>query len=1058
MIIRGFNINGFGVFHQTEAQGLSSGLNIFLGENEAGKSTLLAFIRAVLFGFPANRGGINTYPPLHGGAHGGSLILDGAEGPVIITRSPGSYGGTVSVAYPGGAKGGRDDLLHMLGGTTAALYNNVYAFSLSELETLQSLTNEEVASALYGASLGAGVQSLSNARKKIAQKTGELFKPSGKNPLINQTISEFKENAVFVGQAAKDADVYQASVEEINGLGEAMKSSRAAVKKFREDILYYEKIINLWDHWIAYSQAKASLDGLPQDAIMLPEGSRPGLESVLEKMEEAGREIVVLKEEAAAEKIKAASLPVEPGLLDLGGVINSLNGEYARFRENQETLQRLSNQWDQKNLEVEALCKSLGEGWTRERLANRKGALFSKQELEANDLALSRAAEAAEQAKGRKSMRTEALEELRAEEDRRRESLEKVGAPGPAWESVLQSGQDPLVKAKAEARELSDLTAQEQRLAQEQTHLDQRMADAAASAWKRKRGAMPAFVFIIVAICCLALSLAKPELHFLLYLGGAGLIISCLIFIINSKTQPSAAFVEKMARKDPEFGRMSQTAEALAKNLKATKDKIESLAASLDLQTPVSLQALSELFTCLDNESERYRVWSGLYQGLMETGQKREAAASRLQEADSLYKEAEKKQTEAHAAWRVWLEEQGLPTSLSPRSAREALESMEKGAEILRQALSLERDIAQCRQTIQEFEDKLHRLAGSLGAPYPQPGMIQAMLQDLSDRLEKTRRNLAVKEEISSGLKGLERKILEKNLALEQLAEKRKGFLAQAQAENEEEFLEKFLISSERRIFLAKLESSAAAMGNISGEKDLSRLLILLETLDRDACRIKLQEARDALALADEEFESQAKRSAELNAGLKNMASDKKISRLRAKEGELAEKMRSQALQWGAYTLAGAFLERAVAVLEQEQQPEVITRAGVLFREITDGRYERIYAPLGEGGIELIMQDGVRKSPAQLSRGTAELLYLCLRMGYIESRSVQGANLPVVMDDVLVNFDAQRASQAAKAISSLARGRQVILFTCHKRFVELFKGGASDLQSFILNCGNIIPA
>ena len=55
MRIEGLHIEGFGIFSDFTLQGLPPGLTIIRGKNEAGKSTLLAFIQRVLFGFPDGR-------------------------------------------------------------------------------------------------------------------------------------------------------------------------------------------------------------------------------------------------------------------------------------------------------------------------------------------------------------------------------------------------------------------------------------------------------------------------------------------------------------------------------------------------------------------------------------------------------------------------------------------------------------------------------------------------------------------------------------------------------------------------------------------------------------------------------------------------------------------------------------------------------------------------------------------------------------------------------------------------------------------------------------------
>src|SRR5512134_2314063 len=80
MRIDGWHVDGFGTFHDFRVAGLPQGLVVVHGPNEAGKTTLLAFLRGVLFGFPDRRSSENLYPPLGGGRHGGALLLAGDDG------------------------------------------------------------------------------------------------------------------------------------------------------------------------------------------------------------------------------------------------------------------------------------------------------------------------------------------------------------------------------------------------------------------------------------------------------------------------------------------------------------------------------------------------------------------------------------------------------------------------------------------------------------------------------------------------------------------------------------------------------------------------------------------------------------------------------------------------------------------------------------------------------------------------------------------------------------------------------------------------------------------
>ena len=1057
MIIRGLQVNGFGIFSQVDVQGFSPGLNIIVGDNEAGKSTILAFLRVMLFGFPRNSQGVNAYPPLNGGVHGGSLILDGPDGPVVLTRSPGTYGGTVSIAYPDGSMGGRDALLHMLGGTTATLYNNVYAFSLTELETIQSLTNEEVASALYGASLGAGLRTLSHARKKISQRLGDLFKSAGKKPEINQKLLEYKENARLIAQASKDADIYQSSAQELERIEGEIQASRDLVKELNQEIHFCTNIMNLWNDWIDYSQALKRLNSLPPGIIPLPENAQDQLEAINESMEVTRQEIRAFQEELEAQKVKAVSLHVEAALMEQEKSIAALSSEHAGYRENLQNLQRITNQIEYKSSEISVVCDSLGTGWNRERLANFKGSLFLKQELDKNEAAIGRVSEELQHALSQESLRNEHLEEIRAEEKVRKDALEKQGGGDSSWESAFQAGHDPLAEARTGGKKMTGLLTREERVKQDLDHHTQRMADHALYAWRRNKVLLAVIVLAAFVLAGMGLMFFNRVWYLSVPVILLGLLVSGAILVQTSKAHPSERFRKKLAGQDKEYAKMVMILKTIGEDLDAARQQMRILADSHGLPFPVTSEDISRFIDHTDNDSERYRVWAGLRAGLEETRSKAESALKRLQEAKTLVLRAEISQSDCQAQWQSWLDRQGFPATLSPGSARDALAAISKGAELLREVSSDEQSRAQCQERIDEFEHSLRQLAGNLSMTCPPPGMVQSFLQDLARRLEKSKENFAVQKQLESSMALAEKRIREKRQVIAVLEQKKMNLLALSQAESEQGFLEQCQLSREHAALKAREESALTSMAKISGEKDVKSLLDLLDTLDGDMCRIRMQEAQDALNSAEDEFQALNARRADLRAEMKNMASDATISFLRAREAELAEEIRSLALEWGAYTLAGSFLERAVSCLEQEQQPEVITRAGTMFRDITDGRYARIYAPLGEKDIELIMADGSRKRPEQLSRGTAELLYLCLRMGYVYTRSLQGANLPVVMDDVLVNFDATRATQAAQAISGLARDHQVFLFTCHKHLLQLFESASTHPHIYTLHHGEMAP-
>jgi uncharacterized protein YhaN len=122
----------------------------------------------------------------------------------------------------------------------------------------------------------------------------------------------------------------------------------------------------------------------------------------------------------------------------------------------------------------------------------------------------------------------------------------------------------------------------------------------------------------------------------------------------------------------------------------------------------------------------------------------------------------------------------------------------------------------------------------------------------------------------------------------------------------------------------------------------------------------------------------------------------------------------------------------------------VVARASALFKEVTSGRYQHLVAR--DGILEALDERDVRVDAANLSTGTVQQLYLCMRFGLAEEFADRGTSLPLIMDEVLVNFDPERARAMARAIVDVSARHQVLLFTCHPETVKTMEEISPELR------------
>ena len=138
-------------------------------------------------------------------------------------------------------------------------------------------------------------------------------------------------------------------------------------------------------------------------------------------------------------------------------------------------------------------------------------------------------------------------------------------------------------------------------------------------------------------------------------------------------------------------------------------------------------------------------------------------------------------------------------------------------------------------------------------------------------------------------------------------------------------------------------------------------------------------------------------------------------------------------LDYDALGIALEALEEADAEMRNRFSPELNRRAGIYLSQLTGGRYAKVRLNREmEAGAE--ERDGVAtRDVISLSRGTADQLWLAVRLAVCDLALPQDEPCPLVLDEALVNFDDHRLTPALELLGQLSQRRQILLFTCQSR-------------------------
>jgi uncharacterized protein YhaN len=153
--------------------------------------------------------------------------------------------------------------------------------------------------------------------------------------------------------------------------------------------------------------------------------------------------------------------------------------------------------------------------------------------------------------------------------------------------------------------------------------------------------------------------------------------------------------------------------------------------------------------------------------------------------------------------------------------------------------------------------------------------------------------------------------------------------------------------------------------------------------------------------------------------------------------------LREQITEFASVNLARRVLKLAVERYRQRNQGSMLDRAQHFFGALTQGAYCGLEVDEDEVGNPVLV--AIRTNPAEqvpvagLSDGTRDQLFFALRLAGIEQHLADREPMPLVVDDVLVNYDAGRAKVTLGCLAELSARAQVLLFTHHDYLVELAK-------------------
>ena len=197
----------------------------------------------------------------------------------------------------------------------------------------------------------------------------------------------------------------------------------------------------------------------------------------------------------------------------------------------------------------------------------------------------------------------------------------------------------------------------------------------------------------------------------------------------------------------------------------------------------------------------------------------------------------------------------------------------------------------------------------------------------------------------------------------------------------------------------------------------------------------RLRELDEQRQLVNETVGQERTLVGELERGEGASAAAAALEAAKAEARELAER-------YALLKLAVAVLRREIERFREQSHGPLLTRASDFFSKLTCREHAGLTTAFDDRGNVILVgrrTSGAEITVDQMSEGTRDQLYLALRLAAIEQQLDRSEPLPLIVDDLFVNFDDDRAAAGFKILAELAKKTQVIFFTHHRHLVDLAK-------------------
>ncbi len=254
--------------------------------------------------------------------------------------------------------------------------------------------------------------------------------------------------------------------------------------------------------------------------------------------------------------------------------------------------------------------------------------------------------------------------------------------------------------------------------------------------------------------------------------------------------------------------------------------------------------------------------------------------------------------------------------------------------------------------------------------------------------------------------------------------------------------------SEERRQIEHEIRRIETALREAGDGQPLESLRTEAASIEPDQLQVELNRLGTEAGQVVEDISRLGAQHGQLKAAFDALNGSDAAARAAARQQEAAAGMAEAAERYLRLKTAARLLQWSMERFRQTRQGPMLARASEIFQALTLGSFSRLLVDADSHDsprLVSIRTDGNKPVEVPgLSEGTRDQLYLALRLAALDQQASQGSCMPLIADDLFINFDDRRTAAGLQVLGDVSRRMQVILLTHHDHLVPLARQVLGD--------------